>query len=73
MVRMVPSSKSSWNSGALEVCTLRVRDWLAVLAAWSVTWAVKLKPPALMGVPLMTPVPDRLSPGGRLPAVSCQL
>ena len=40
--------------------------------AESATWAVKLKVPAAVGVPLMTPVAESDNPGGRVPDATDQ-
>jgi hypothetical protein len=48
--------------------TVRLSAWVSVAPTLSVTWAVKLKLPAVVGVPFKTPPPLRLSPGGRVPA-----
>lgn len=51
------------SAGALMV---RLKAWLAVALAVSLTWAVKLNEPAVVGVPVIAPV-DELSesPAGR--------
>jgi hypothetical protein len=38
----------------------------------SVTWTAKVAVAALVGVPLMTPAVDRISPAGGLPLVIAQ-
>src|SRR5260221_8187753 len=47
--------------------TLRKKSWSAERPAASVTRAVKLKLPAVVGVPLRRPVELKFSPGGGLP------
>jgi hypothetical protein len=46
-----------------------VADWPAESAAR----AVKLDVPAALGIPLISPVADKLSPAGRVPADTVQL
>jgi hypothetical protein len=48
--------------------TVRLSGWVSAALALSVTRTVKLKLPAVVGVPFKTPPPLRLSPGGRVPA-----
>ena len=50
--------------------TVRVKSLLAVFGgvSESVTWAVKLKDPSVVGLPNILPEDElRLNPGGRLP------
>ena len=42
---------------------VRFRFLVAVALVWSVTWTVKVKTPAAVGVPLRAPVLARVSPG----------
>jgi hypothetical protein len=44
-----------------------VSDLLAVVLAVSVTFAVKVDDPAAVGVPVIAPPADKLSPAGRDP------
>jgi hypothetical protein len=54
---------------AIEVFT----DWLCAGLLLSVTVAVKLKVPEMVGVPEMVPLLARLRPVGKLPEVMVQL
>lgn len=44
-----------------------INGWLAEAAVLSVTVAVKLKVPAIVGLPEITPEAARLNPGGNAP------
>jgi hypothetical protein len=67
------------GSGEVVVITsaglmVRVNARVAVAVALSVTWAVKLYVPAVVGVPLSTPLAAfSVSPGGSAPALTDQL
>ena len=50
-----------------------MNGWLTEAATPSVTVAVKLKVPAMVGVPDRTPVAARLTPGGGAPLVRLQV
>ncbi len=50
-----------------------INGWLAVTAVLSVTLAVKLKVPAIVGVPERIPDTARLTPGGGEPLVMLQV
>jgi hypothetical protein len=63
---VVKNLKGGWE-------ILIINGWLAVPAAPSVTLAVKLKVPDIVGVPEMTPDGARLTPGGGLPLIVLQV
>jgi hypothetical protein len=52
---------------------LIINGWLAVADVLSVTLAVKLKVPDIVGVPEMTPDGARFIPGGGLPLIMLQV
>jgi hypothetical protein len=62
---VVKNVKGGWE-------ILIINGWLAVPATLSVTMAVKLKVPAVVGVPEMTPDGARFTPGGGLPLITLQ-
>ena len=48
---------------------MRINGCVAVAAALSVTWALKLKVPAIVGVPEIIPVAARFNPVGKPPVI----
>ena len=49
------------------------RSWVAAAPALSVTWTLKFTVPAMVGVPLITPVAEfRFRPTGRVPVITTQ-
>lgn len=64
------------STGVAAAATVNVSDWVAVCAAGvveSVTLIVKVKEPAVVGVPDNAPLVERLSPAGRTPEPKLQL
>ena len=57
----------SGGAMAMENC------WVAVCAPLSATRTVKVELPAVVGVPLITPAADSVSPPGRDPALTDQV
>ena len=60
---------TSSGAGAMVIC----RGAVAVRAAASVTLAVKLNVPAVVGVPDKSPAEERVSPPGNAPALTVQV
>src|ERR1700730_2769522 len=58
------------SAGALIV---RLRDFVAVAEALSLTVTSKLNVPDVLGIPLITPVALRVTPEGSAPSVTAQL
>ena len=59
--------------GGVEVAATVIRNWReAVWLFASVTWTVKSKGPALVGVPEMLPLEFNASPGGNVPPVAAK-
>ena len=58
-------------NGATVIVMLN--DCVAVCAAESVTLAVKLKEPVVVGVPEIVPAAERVSPAGKAPELILQL
>ena len=48
---------------------VRLKDFVAVADTLSVAWTVKLLVPRTVGVPVIAPDGDKLSPAGRVPDV----
>ena len=66
------------SAAAVEIVSAELTlIWKLLLADCAgvalVTWTVKLKVPAAVGVPLMSPDAARAKPGGRLPEVTDQV
>ena len=57
------------GAGLIVMRSALVADWLAE----SATRAVKSKSPAVVGVPLIAPAEERLSPVGSAPAATLQV